>query len=411
MSSEFSTFTCNNGLQVVVHPSKEAHVTHLGVFIKAGSRDEETDQFGLAHFIEHALFKGTKRRKTFHILSRLDAVGGELNAYTTKEETVLHGSFLNTYLGRAVELLADIVLNATYPEKELIKEKAVVIDEIYSYMDSPSELIFDEFEELTFGNHPLGHPILGTESSVKGLQRKDIQHFLGKYYNAENMVISCVGNVSIKRLKNLLEKHFESLPQSGDIQRPATQNIPPPQSVVKQKPIFQCHALLGGMAYAAEDEKRRVGVLLNNLIGGPGMNSKLNLNVREKHGIAYHIESNYSSYCDAGMFSIYLGTEKEHMNRTLKLIYKELKKLKEKQLTDIQLNSAKKQLLGQVALGQENRLNVMLALGKSLLHFGKIDTLEEITDEIMSISASQVLEIANEMLDERRFSTLIYQPE
>lgn len=405
---EFVIFELENGIRVVHKQVKSTKVAHLGLFINAGSRDELESEKGLAHFIEHTIFKGTKKRKSFHILNRLDSVGGELEAYTTKEETVFHASFLKEHLNRAAELIADITFNSIFPIKEINKEKDVIIDEIASYLDSPYDQIYDDFEELVFGKHPLGSNILGTEKHLKSFSQQSIHNFMNRLYATEEMVISSVGAFSEKRLKETLEKHF-----NAPIQRKRThlrETFSSYQKVEQsiQKDHYQSHYICGNMAYSTTENKKNGMILLNNLIGGPAMNSILNMEVRERLGYTYNIESNYSIYTDCGLFSIYLGTDQQYLEKTIAVVYKSLKKLRENELSIRKLTQAKKQIIGQMALGRENNQALMLSYGKSLMVHNRISTLEEIISKVESITAQEVLTIANEILNTNNFSHLAY---
>lgn len=405
---EFDIFELSNGLRVV-HRHVNRPVAHCGIHLAVGSRDEGIHEQGMAHFIEHTLFKGTKKRRAYHILSRMEDVGGELNAFTTKEETVLYTSFLSADYNRAIELLADIYFNSTFPEKEVVKEKEVVIDEINSYLDNPSESIFDDFEELIFKGHPLGGNILGTLDSVRGFKRHDIINFIGNNYGYNRMVFSSVGNISSARLKVLLEKHWSQI-QNEKPRQLVTPNGYTGSEMRVKRPGYQAHAILGTRAYAGDDEKSRVLLLLNNLLGGTGMNSRLNLNIREKYGFTYHLESFYHPYLDTGIFGVYLGTDLKTVDKSLKLVQKELKKLRDNKLGILQLSKAKKQLLGQIAMAQENNGSLMLAYGKSMLVFDRIDTFERVQQKIEEISAERLMEVANEIFDPSQLSTLVYEP-
>ena len=378
--------------------------------INVGSRDELPEEEGLAHFIEHVLFKGTKRRKAYHILSRMEDVGGELNAYTDKESTVIYSSFLKADYPRAVDLIFDIVLNSSFPLKELNREKEVILDEINSYKDSPSELIFDDFEELIFPGHPLGANILGSPERVRSFKQKDVKAFIKREYGFYKMVFASVGNISTDRLKKILEKNLEGYkPELSQSSR----NSPAPykrQQKQLKRTIYQSHFLIGNRAYPADHKKSRVLFLLNNILGGTGMNSRLNLNIRERHGYTYNLESYYTPYADTGIFGVYAGTDPANMDRTHQLIRKELHKLKTKALGTLQLSKAKRQFMGQVAMAQENNSSLMLALGKSLLMFDRIDEFEEIRQKINNISAMDLLEVANEVFDEGELSILAYEP-
>ena len=408
--SEFEIFELSNGIRVV-HKQIDRPVAHCGLMIKVGSRDESIQEEGLAHFIEHVFFKGTNKRKAYHILSRMEDVGGEINAYTTKEDTVLYSSFLKDDYSRAIELLFDIAFNSNFPQKELEKEKEVIIDEINSYKDSPSELIFDDFEEILFPNHPLGMNILGQPKTVKSFTQKDVISFLKRFYSVNNIVFSSVGNISSGKLKRFLEKYSEgvNIEQNSELNRMRPEQYQKCYKNIK-RPVFQSHAIFGNIAYEADHEKSRTLHLLNNLLGGPGMNSRLNLNIREKYGFTYNIESFYSPYSDTGAFGIYAGTDESTLNKTIKLIYKELQKLREKPLGYMQLTKAKRQMLGQIAMAQENNASLMLSLGKSLLTFDRIDSFENICLKVEGISSQNLLEVANEILDPNKISTLIYSP-
>ncbi|MEQ8907972.1 MAG: pitrilysin family protein [Vicingaceae bacterium] len=404
---EFQTFTLSNGLRVV-HKQSDRPVAHIGLFIHAGTRDENTDEHGLAHFIEHALFKGTTNRRAYHILNRLDSVGGELDAFTTKETTCLNASFLTEYYNRAIELIADVVMNSTFPEKELIKEKEVVLDEILVYQDSPADQIYDDFESQVYQGHALGKQILGSRESVLALSRKDIFNYQARLYKAENMVFSSVGNLSVKQLKNKLERYFASL-KSGKVEKTQANFTPvKPQLVTDPRGTKQTHIMLGSATYGMHHPKRICMSLLNNMIGGPAMNSILNLKVRERFGYTYNLESNYATYADSGLFSIYLATDPKYVDACLQAIYKELKLLRQKPLSPNKLHLNKQQLKGQLALARESNANLMLSYGKSLLVRNEIKSLQEIHKMIDDISAEDLMEIAQSELKEDDFHQLRY---
>ncbi len=405
---EFEQFTFPNGLQLIHQHRPGVEVSHCGLLINAGSRDEKEDEQGLAHFIEHSLFKGTTKRKAFHVLSRLDVVGGELNAYTSKEETAIYASFVSRHFERAIELIADIAFHSTYPEKEIAKEKDVIIDEIHSYLDSPGEQIFDDFEEQIFGDHPVGRNILGTVESVRSFRQQHILDFVKNRYRTDQMVLASVGNISFKKVKQYAEKYFAPISNNGEaFDRQPFLDYQPAHREIKRN-THQVHYMLGAPAYPFDHDKKRGLVLLNNYLGGPGMNSRLNLNIREKHGIAYNIESNYQPYTDTGLFSIYLGTDTAMFNRSKRLLNSELRKLRENKLGTAQLHQAKQQLIGHIALAQESGATLMLALGKSALLYDTVDTTEEVFRQVESITASDLLEIANEIFDEKLLSSLTY---
>jgi predicted Zn-dependent peptidase len=408
-SMEFNFHTLPNGLRIVHKPTANGQVAHFGLTINAGSRDELESEQGLAHFLEHCFFKGTKKRKAFHILSRMDSVGAELNAYTTKEETVLYASFLKEHCERAMELISDIVTHSTFPEKEIAKERDVIVDEILSYQDSPAELIFDDFEELVFGVHPIGRNILGTQESVQNLKRDDLSGFISRRYRANEMVLSTTGDVPFRKIVKWAEKYFMEIPSGYS----ESKRLPVIKVNVQRKAedmdTFQAHLVIGGPAYDLHHEFRIATTLLNNYIGGPAMNSRLNMNIRERHGIAYNIESNYQPYSDTGLITIYLGTDKKWLKKSEALILKELKSIRENRMTSTALHRTKEQLKGQMALSSEGGVNMMQAIGKSLLSFDKVDTTGELLDKIDAVTSSQLMEVANHIFNEKYLSTLIYK--
>lgn len=392
----------------MIHTQTDRPVGHCGLIINAGSRDETDSEAGLAHFIEHTIFKGTRKRRTYHILSRLDSVGGEINAFTSKEETWVYGSFLNEHYERAIELIGDITFNSTFPDKELEKEKEVILDEIHSYQDSPGEMIFDEFEEMLFHGHPLGRPILGTEETVKSFTKKDVFNFMQRQYRTDRMVFSSVSSLSLKEVKKFASKYLGGA--DGGITDAERAPFSPNgvKHETEKKSQYQYHYVLGGVGYANSDAKKTGLILLNNYLGGPAMNSRLNLEIREKHGISYNIESHYTSFTDTGLVEIYIGTDKRHFAKSKRLLMKELKQLRVKRLGPTQLHNAKEQLIGQIALAQESGVGTMMALGKSYLLYDRVDAMEEVFEKIRKISSSDLLEIANEIFDEERLSSLTY---
>ena len=399
----------NNGIKIIHQQNTFSKVGHVGVFINVGSRDEEKGEEGIAHYLEHVIFKGTKKRKAFHVLSRLDSVGGELNAYTTKEETCVYASFPIEYLRRSLELLSDIIFNSNFPKQELIKEKEVVIDEINSYKDSPSDLIFDEFDQQLFKGHPLGNDILGTINQVKTIKRSDVIKFVKKHYLPERMVISSVGNYTLKKLVNYLNKYFENNSALVQTKKRYVPNKVFPKDKTVHKEVYQSHTILGGRGYSANDPKKNTLLLVNNLLGGPAMNSRLNLSIRERYGLTYMLESNCTIYSDCGSLSLYFASDPKNTQKVERLIHKELLKLCNNSLGKIQLSQAKKQVKGQLAISMENNLGVMLAHGKSKLLFNKVDTLDKVLDDFEKVSSSQIIEVANEIMHPNKLFKLTYQ--
>ena len=384
-------------------------VAHCGIIINTGSRDETEKEHGIAHFIEHMLFKGTRKRKAYHILSRLEDVGGELNAYTTKEETAIHASFLKDDYERTIELISDITFNSVFPEKEIEKEKDVVIEEINSYLDNPSELIFDDFEELIFAGQPIGRNILGSPESVKLYSKITITKFISDNYDTNEMVFCSVGNISDEKILRLFKTHFSDVVTSKQGKRTDKSWLYTPSDLTRKKDTFQNHCIIGNLAYDLKDDRRMGMFLLNNILGGQGLNSRLNLSLREKNGLAYNVESSYSPYCDTGIFSIYFGTDAQYLKKSISIAMSELNKLRTTKLGTIQLSKAKNQIKGYLARGYENHESLMLSLGKSLLVFNKIDTIEDICKKIDAITASELLETANDIFEPSKLSTLIYK--
>ncbi len=406
---EYNVHTLTNGIRLLHVPSAFA-ISHACIIINSGSRDEQENQSGLAHFIEHLIFKRTEKRSTNQILNRLESVGADLNAYTTKEYTCIHASFLNPYLERTIELFNDIIFHSTFPEEEMDKEKSVILDEIASYLDQPEEAIYDDFEDLLFEGHALGRNILGSAESVIKLSQKDIRDFTQTNYHTDEIVIAVTGNYTFAKLIRLGEKYFAEIPENLRKESRKAPNHNAVRQKTFQKPISQAHTVLGSQSYSLHHEHKTGFLLLNNLLGGNGMSSILNLHIREKHGIAYTIESGYSPLSDTGLFTIYFGTDKEKADRALALILKELKKLREKPLTEVQLQKAKHKFIGQIALGEENRIGLIISMAKSLIDYDNIDDLPTVFKKIQAVSRAEIAEISHEMLNEKNLSALTFYP-
>ena len=401
-------YTLPNGLRIIHEPTL-SKVAYCGFAIDAGTRDEAANEQGMAHFVEHLIFKGTVKRKAWHILNRMENVGGDLNAYTNKEETVVYSAFLTEHLERALELLGDIVFHSTFPQHEIEKETEVIIDEIQSYEDNPSELIFDDFEDMIFRNHPLGRNILGKPELLRSFRTEDVLSFTRRFYQPGNMVFFVQGQYDFKKIVRLAEKHLADVPAvTVDNQR-----VPPPlyvpERLVVPKDTHQAHVMIGSRGYNAYDDKRTALYLLNNILGGPGMNSKLNVSLRERRGLVYNVESNLTSYTDTGAFCIYFGTDIEDMDTCLKLTYKELKRMRDVKMTSSQLAAAKKQLIGQIGVASDNFENNALGMAKTYLHYHKYESSEVVFKRIETLTAEQLMEVANEMFAEEYLSTLIYK--
>jgi predicted Zn-dependent peptidase len=401
------THRFENGIRLV-HKEVNSMVANFGFIVHTGSRDELEEEQGMAHFIEHTIFKGTKKRKAYHILSRMEDVGGEINAYTTKEDTCVYAAFLRQDYDRAVELIYDLCFNSTFPEKEINREKTVIIDEILSYLDTPSELIFDEFEEMVFNRHAIGRSILGTEAHLKKFRRKDIRRFMLGNYATDEMVLCSVGKIKFDKFVKICEAYFGQVPRRSRRRPRIAPGEYTPVSLSVNKDSFQAHCVTGNLAYDVNSPGRVPLALLTNILGGPGMNSRLSLSLREKNGYAYNIESQYTSYSDTGIFTTYFGCEKDSYEKCLKLVYKEFDKVRRQKLGTLQLSRAKKQLIGQVAIAAENNEHLMLSMGKNILVYDRVDSLEDIARMIEDVNSSQLLEIANEVLDINRLTLLHY---
>jgi predicted Zn-dependent peptidase len=403
----YQTHTLPNGLKII-HKPDTSDVTYCGIIINAGSRDENNNELGMAHFIEHMLFKGTAKRRSGHIINRLEHVGGELNAFTSKEETVVYAAVLNEYFDRAMELISDIALNSTFPQKEIDKEVVIIIDEIQSYNDSPSELIYDDFEEMLFAEHAIGHNILGTPELLQNYKTTDALTFINQHYRPEEMVFFSMGNIDFKQLVRKSEKYL----QCETVNTVKPERVAPVVYLPTQKTILknthQVHFMLGNRAYNLHHPKRLGLYLLNNILGGPGMNSLLNLSLREKHGLVYNVESTYQPLTDTGMWTVYFGCDPENASRCEQLVYTELNKLREQKIGENSLKKYKLQLLGQMAISSEHKENLALSIGKSFLRYGKIDDISEIRKRINAITADDLQQIAIEIFDPQQFTILKY---
>jgi len=398
----------SNGIRLIHHRIPGA-VGHCGLIINAGSADEAPVEHGIAHFIEHMLFKGTSHRKAYHILCRLEEVGGELNGYTTKEETAVHASFLNGDYERAMELIADIAFHSEYPSKEIIKEKEVILEEINSYKDNPAELIFDEFEEVIFRDQAIGRNILGTPETVRKFSQRKIITFIKNNYFTDRMVFCSVGNIDEIKIKRLFTKYFSHVPPRISGKKPQEKWKYEPVTIERKLETWQSHCIIGNIAYKHDDERRFSMTLLNNILGGPGLNSRLNMSLRERKGFAYNIESNYNPYHQTGVFSIYFGTDKQNLEKSIAATIRELERIKTKKMGVVQLSKAKTQMNGYIARGFEHHESLMLSLGKSIFLYNRIDTLEELCRKIDRITASQIMETANDVFRKESLSTLIYR--
>ena len=405
---ELTFHTLPNGIRLV-HSQISSEVAHCGIIINTGSRDELPDEHGIAHLIEHMLFKGTTHRKAYHILSRLEDVGGELNAYTTKEETAIHASFLKEHYPRTVELIADLLFSSTFPPAELEKEKEVVMEEINSYLDNPAEYIFDEFEELVFPGQPIGRNILGKPGTIRSITDNTIRKFIKRNYSTGQMVFCSVGAISPKNIISLFEKHFGHIEANNGIHRKKTEYLYAPVTTERKMDTYQNHCIIGNIAYDLHNDKRMGLFILNNILGGQGLNSRLNLSLREKRGYAYNVELMYNPYTDTGLITIYFGTDNRNLEKSIALTHNELDRLKHQPLGTLQLSRAKNQIKGYLARAYENHESLMLSLGKSLQIFDRIDTMNETFRKIDAVTTSELADIANIVFDSKSLSTLIYR--
>lgn len=407
MDINYFSHILSNGLRII-HKPLDTNVSYCGFIVNAGTRDEMPDEFGMAHFVEHMLFKGTKKRRSHHIINRMETVGGELNAYTNKEETVIYSIFMEQHFQRAIELLSDLTFHSEFPQQEIEKEIEVIIDEIHSYEDSPSELIFDEFENLVFTGSQIGHNILGDEKTLTSFDSGKAKAFTNRHYIPSNTVFFSLGKTDFKKVIYYAEKYLSELKtEAYDSQRILPIDIPATNRKEK-KDTSQVHALIGCRSYSIHDPKRKILHLMNNILGGPGMNSRLNISLREKRGYVYSVDSSLTSYTDTGLLAIYFGCDKRNTDRCTELVRKELKRLKEIKLTSGQLHSAQKQLIGQIGVNSDNHENLALALGKSFLHHNRFNTLEETFSKIEAITSDQIWDVANEIFDENNLFSLLF---
>ncbi len=407
-TTEYESHIFSNGLRMI-HQPLDSRVSYCGFAIDAGTRDEFPSEYGMAHFVEHMLFKGTRKRKAGHILNRMENVGGELNAYTTKEETFIYCVFLEEDLERAIELLTDLVFHSLFPEREIEKERNVILDEINSYRDNPSELIFDDFENLLFEGHEIGHNILGDENTLQSFTGNSFREFHSKFYIPSNIIFFSAGKSPFSKIRRLTEKYTSLIaPQSI----PRTRKKPSfftAKQLDETKELYQTHVLMGTQAYESGNKNSMGLYLLNNILGGPGMNSRLNLILREKYGLVYNVESNLISYTDTGIFSIYFGCEEKQAEKCINLVNKELKLIRDNKLSDSKITAAKKQLKGQLGIARDNRESVCLSMGKNFLHYNKFNSLQTIYEKIDRTTPSLLLEIANEIITPNRLSQIIYR--
>ncbi len=382
-------------------------VTHCAMVVNAGSRDEQRGEYGIAHFVEHALFKGTAKRKAHQVNCRLENLGGELNAYTTKEDTTLHATVLRRDLSRAVELIGDVIFNSVFPERELAKEREVIADEINSYKDSPSERIYDDFEDMIFRGSELGHNILGSKASIARFTTENMRSFVGRTYTTDQMVFSSIGNFSASTAQSVAERYIGGVePTKRAFERVA----PAPYEAFDQRlsrHTHQAHGIIGTRGYGIRDERRLPLALALNILGGPSANSLLNILLREKHGLSYNVEATYTPYSDTGIVGIYFSSDHDNVEQCVELIEREVARLCREHITPRRLAIAKRQFVAQMAISMESNEGYMLGAGKSFLLYKDIDTLEEAYKKVMAITATQICDVAADCLG--NLSRLIYK--
>ena len=408
ISPRYRLHTLSNGLRIIHEPSL-SKVAYCGFAVDAGTRDELENEQGMAHFVEHLIFKGTKKRKAWHILNRMENVGGDLNAYTNKEETVIYSAFLTEHFGRAFELLTDIVFHSTFPQREIEKETEVIIDEIQSYEDNPSELIFDDFEDLIFREHPLGRNILGNPEQLKKFRSEDAAAFTSRFYHPGNMVFFVLGNMDFRQVVRWAEKLLAGIPAVAVDNRRTPPPLYVPKTQILHKDTHQAHVMIGARAYSARDPRHLSLYLLNNILGGPGMNSRLNLSLREKHGLVYTVESVMTTYTDTGLWSVYFGCDPHDVARCRRLVLKELRRLAEAPLASHALEAAKRQIKGQIGISYDSFENVALAMGKTFLHYDRARDLNRLYQKIDGLTAEGLHAVAQELFRPENLTFLIYQ--
>ncbi|NOY35973.1 MAG: insulinase family protein [Chlorobi bacterium] len=404
----YETYTLPSGIRLI-HQHRAGGTGYCGIFLNTGSRDESPEEEGMAHFIEHLLFKGTKKRKAYHILSRMEDAGGEINAFTTKEETFIYTSFLKEDYPRALELLSDMIFGSAFPSREIGKEREVVLDEISAYDDNPVELIYDEFENLTYPGQPLGHFILGNPEKIKRFSREDIEKFYRTHYFTDEMVIASTGDIPFQKLVRLAEKYFSDVPaRTREIPRDLSSNYIPARQTFDKR-TSQTHCIIGVPGYPYLSSKRPALLLLSNILGGQGLNSRLNLSLREKRGYAYIVETSYNAYTDSGILSVYFGTENRHLQKSIDLTLSEFTRLREEKLGPVQMQRAKKQMTGMLIRIAEYAENRLPGMAKSMFYHNRGVLLEEKLKAIEDVTADDIRAIANEILLPENVSIVVFK--
>ncbi|WP_370089425.1 M16 family metallopeptidase [Ekhidna sp.] len=408
---EYELIELPNGIRIIHKEVNHTKIAHVGIMLDIGSRDESPEEQGLAHFLEHMVFKGTTKRSSFHIINRLESLGGELNAYTTKEKICFYASLLDIHLEKAVELLCDITFNSTFPEKQIEKERSVILEEMSMYRDTPEDSIQDDFDEQIFPNHALGRNILGTEKTVNSFKQGDFRKFLDKNLNTEKIILSSVGNYSAKKIQKLATKYLKDIPHKNHTpSRTWFTGYSPTRKEIK-KPITQAHIAMGMPSLSIKDQNRIPFFFVVNLLGGPSMSSRLNLSLREKHGLVYGVDASYAPYLETGQFSIFFATDPKNLKKSQRIILKEIELLKSKPLGNMQLHKAKNQIKGQMALSEENKNATMLMMAKSQLDLNKVPDIDSVFQKIDGITAANIQELSTRYFPIDQMSSLAYLPE
>lgn len=408
---EYELIELPNGIRVIHKEVNHTKIAHVGIMLDIGSRDESLEEQGLAHFLEHMVFKGTNKRSSYHIINRLESLGGELNAYTTKEKICFYASLLDIHLDKAVELLCDITFNSIFPEKQIEKERTVILEEMSMYRDTPEDSIQDDFDEQLFPNHSLGRNILGTEETVRSFQKGDFRAFLDRNLNTEKIILSSVGNYSAKKIQRLATKYLKDIPHKNHTpERVWFSGYESSRKEIK-KSITQAHFAMGMPSLSIKDKNRIPFFFLVNLLGGPSMSSRLNLSLREKHGLVYGVDASYAPYLETGQFAVYFATDPKNLKKSQRIILKEIEALKTKPLGNMQLHKAKNQIKGQMALSEENKNAIMLMMAKSQLDLNKVPDINSVFDKIDGITANHIQELATHYLPTDQMSALTYLPE
>ncbi len=415
IENPFTTHTLPCGMRIICAPSP-TQVVYCGIAVDAGTRDEQYHESGMAHFVEHMSFKGTHRRTARQIINRLESVGGDLNAYTGKEETVFYSSVLKQHLPKAIDLLADITLNSTFLQEEMSKEVEVVIDEIESYNDQPCELIYDEFEEICFPSHPLGRNILGEADKLRELTSQHMHAFHQRMYRPERMVLFVYGDVEPEQVIRLTEKALAN----SDLSHPTYSLMPLPRkapapfhsaeaAIARKRDTHQAHVVIGARSFGGNDPRHLHLYLMNNLLGGPCMSSLLNLSLRERNGLVYTVESNATCYTDSGVWTTYFGCDSEDVRKCCRLVERELQKLTDKPLSVQRLNAARRQLKGQIAVSYDNFESLAISMAKRYLHYGSTQTMRQLFNRLDALTPNQLWETAQEVFSPQNLHTLIYK--